>query len=135
MLTLGPHVLPDQKCAATRHRFRRVARLLFNGDEYLERIFHGWQSRNDIPAQRGLSNRCGASRVQAGARHFALPRGRGGSGPTPHRVPEPRPGFREDCLVPPYREWGRTGPPLWVFWAIIAGLIAVIVGLLVSVGR
>jgi hypothetical protein len=35
----------------------------------------------------------------------------------------------------PYREWGRTGPPLWVFWAIIAGLFAVIVGLLVGVGR
>jgi hypothetical protein len=34
--------------------------------------------------------------------------------------------------MPPYREWGRQGPPLWVFWAIIAGFIGVIVGLLVT---
>lgn len=34
--------------------------------------------------------------------------------------------------MPPYREWGRQGPPLWVYWAIIAGLGAIIAGLLVS---
>ena len=34
--------------------------------------------------------------------------------------------------MPPYREWGRQGLPLWVSWAIIAALLAVIVGFLVA---
>jgi hypothetical protein len=31
-----------------------------------------------------------------------------------------------------YREWGRSGPPQWVAWAIIGALACIIVGLLVA---
>jgi hypothetical protein len=34
--------------------------------------------------------------------------------------------------MPPYREWGRQGAPPWVIWAVIGGLLAVIVGLIVT---
>lgn len=40
--------------------------------------------------------------------------------------------FLRVCGMPPCRKWGRQGPPLWVYWAIIAGLGAIIVGLLVA---
>lgn len=42
------------------------------------------------------------------------------------------PHLGKDDEVPPYREWGRQGLPAWVFWAIIGGVLAIVVGLLVS---
>jgi hypothetical protein len=34
--------------------------------------------------------------------------------------------------MPPYEEWGRQGPSPWVYWAIVAALVALILGLVLS---
>jgi hypothetical protein len=60
------------------------------------------------------------------------PDGKGGSARISPVLDSRPKNLNDDCAMPPYSEWGRTGPPLWVPWAIIAGLCAVVVGLLAT---
>ncbi len=49
-----------------------------------------------------------------------------------HASDKTPPSFGVASVVSAYHEWGRRGPPTWMLWALVLGLVGIIVGLLVT---